>query len=281
MQKIKKYGNVFIGLFFIAISYNLFFSPYQFDTGGISGLAIVIKQLFTIEESLFILIMNIILLILSYVILGKELIKNTLLGSLCLPLLIRFTKGINTIIVITELEPILISLLGGALSGVGYGMLFKNNYTSGGTDILNQIALKKFKIPVGRSMIYIDGMIVLLGCFVFGIESFIYSIIALLIMSNVSNKTMLGINKNKVFYIQTTKCAEVESYLTKDLKYDITIFNTEGGFLKKPQKLILCSIKTSDYYKVKTGLEMIDPKIFITITENYELLNENLMVPNE
>lgn len=281
MQKIKKYGNVFIGLFFIAISYNLFFSPYQFDTGGISGLAIVIKQLFTIEESLFILIMNIILLILSYVILGKELTKNTLLGSLCLPLLIRFTKDINTIIVITELEPILISLLGGALSGVGYGMLFKNNYTSGGTDILNQIALKKFKIPVGRSMIYIDGMIVLLGCFVFGIESFIYSIIALLIMSNVSNKTMLGINKNKVFYIQTTKCDEVESYLTKDLKYDITIFNTEGGFLKKPQKLILCSIKTSDYYKVKTGLEMIDPKIFITITENYELLNENLMVPNE
>lgn len=279
MQKIKKYTIVILGLLLIAISYNLFFVSYELDTGGISGLAIVIKKLFQINESLFIMICNIFLIILSYIFLGKDLTKNTLLGSLLLPLMIRVTENTNKWIIIKDLDPILIAIIGGTLSGIGYGLIFKNNFTSGGTDILNQIAEKNLKIPISKSMIYIDGAIVLFGGIVLGIEKMIYSIIALLLISNLSNKTMLNINKNKVFYIQTTKYKSVTSYLTEDLKYDITIFDTLGGFTLKSQKLILCSIKSSDYYKVKTGLELIDPKIFITITENYELLNENQMVP--
>lgn len=281
MQKIKRYGIVILGILLVAASYNLFFSPYELDTGGISGLAIVIKKLFFINESLFILITNLSLLLLSYIVLGKELTKNTLLGSILLPIFIKLTENIGNYIIITDLDHLLIAVLGGFLSGIGYGMLFKNNFTSGGTDILNQIAEKKFKVPMSTSMIYIDGLIVLLGGFVFGVESFIYSIIALIIISNLSNKTMIGINQNKVFYIQTTKYKKVIEYLTKELHYDVTIFETLGGFTEKKKKLILCSIKTSDYYKVKTALSYIDPQIFITITENYEQLNANLMVPNK
>ena len=281
MQKIKKYGNVAIGIFLVAISYNLFFSPCDLDTGGISGLAIVIKKLFFINESIFIFIMNFLLLILSYIILGKELTKNTILGSILLPFFINFTENINQFIVIANLDPLLITLLGGVISGIGYGMLFKNNFTSGGTDILNQIAEKKFKIPMNLSMIYIDGLIVLLGGFIFGVESFLYSVIALLLISNISNKTIIGMNQNKVFYIQTEQYKKVIAYLTKELHYDVTIFEMQGGFSEKKKKLILCSVKTNDYYKVKTALNYIDRQIFITITENYELLNANLMVPKK
>lgn len=280
MQRIKRYGSVLLGLFFIAIAYNLFFVPYKLDTGGVSGLAIIVKELFFIDESLFIMIVNILLLILSYFYLGRELTKNTLVGSILLPIFIRITSNISKIITIIELEPILIAIIGGAISGFGYGLVFKNNFTSGGTDILNQIAEKKFKVPISQSMIYIDGAIVILGGLIFGIESMIYSIIALLLISNLSNKTLIGINSNKVFYIQTTNSKKVIDYLTNELKYDVTIFNSEGGFSKKKRKLILCSVKTVDYYKVKTGLELIDPNIFIVITENYESLNQNTMVPN-
>ena len=77
----------------------------------------------------------------------------------------------------------------------------------------------------------------------------------------------------------TKKSSEIQEYLTKELKYDITIFETRGGFSKKHQKLILCSVKTKDYYKVKTAIQLIDSEAFITITENYEIMNENTMVP--
>ena len=279
MRHIKKYGIVIIGIFFVSLSYNLFFSPYQFDTGGVSGLAIVLHSLFMISESSFILIANILLLILSYFILGKELTKNSLLGSILFPIFIKLTSNINNWVILKDIELLIFAIIGGTLSGIGYGLLFKNNFTSGGTDILNQIAEKKFKVPMSKSMIYIDGSIVLLGGFIFGIEKMIYSIISLLLISNLSNKTMLEINKHKVFYIETKKGNEVKKYLTQDLSYDVTIFEAKGGYSNNKTELILCSIKTSDYYKVSTGLKLIDPTSFITITENYEALNENQMVP--
>ncbi|MCI8574964.1 MAG: YitT family protein, partial [Bacilli bacterium] len=214
-------------------------------------------------------------------VLGKDLTKNYLLGSILFPLFIKLTSNINRILIINDLEMLIISIIGGTLSGIGYGLLFKNNFTSGGTDILNQIAEKKFKIPMSKSMIYIDGAIVLLGGFIFGIEKMIYSIIALLLISNLSNKTMLEINKHKVFYIQTKKVKEVKKYLTQDLSYDVTIFESIGGYSNTKNELILCSVKTSDYYKVSTGLKLIDPDSFVTITENYEAMNENKMVPKK
>lgn len=280
MRIIRKYGSVILGILLVSISYNLFFSPYHLDTGGISGLAIVVQNLFLISDTSFMLVTNILLLILSYVVLGKELTKNSLLGSILFPLFVQLTSKISTIINIEGLEILIIAIVGGTISGIGYGLLFKNNFTSGGTDILNQIAEKKFKVPISKSMIYIDGCIVLLGGFIFGIEKMLYSIIALILISIISNKTMLDINKNKVFYIQSKKTKEIKKYLTKDLMYDVTIFESTGGFSNQKKDLILCSIKTSDYYKVSTGLKLIDKDAFITITENYESMNENKMVPN-
>lgn len=279
MRIIKKYGSVILGIFLVAISYNLFFSPNYLDTGGVSGLAIVMNNLFFLNESNFIFIVNIILLILSYFVLGPKLTKNSLLGSLLLPIFIRSTSSISEYIKIENLEMLIIATIGGIISGIGYGLLFKNNFTSGGTDILNQIAEKKFKISMSKSMIYIDGCIVLMGGFVFGIEKMIYSIIALILISTLSNKTMLEINHHKVFYIQTKKPKQIKEYLTKELKYDVTIIESIGGYSNAKRKLLLCSIKTNDYYKVSTGIRVIDPNAFMTITENYESMNQNKMVP--
>lgn len=281
MPSIKKYCSVVFGILLVSIAYNLCFAPFHFDTGGVSGLSIVITNLFPIKESVFIFILNMMLLVLSFIVLGKTLTKNTLLGSLLFPLFISLTSFLQNYISFAGLEEIIVAVLGGVLSGVGFGLVFKNNFTSGGTDILNQIAEKKFKIPMSKSMIFVDGAIVLFGGIVFGIEKMIYSIIALILISVISNKTMLGINKNKVFYIHTQKQKEVKNYLTKDLKYDITIFEVEGGFSNQKNHLILCSVDTSNYYRVKTGIELIDPKAFLTITEAYEIMNQNAMVPKE
>lgn len=265
------------GIFFIAISYNLFFAPNELNTGGITGLAIIIKKLFFINESLFILIMNFFLLMISFIVLGKDLTKKNIFCSILLPIAIHLTENIGQIIVIQNLELLIIALLGGVISGIGYGILYKNNFTAGGTDILNQIAEKKLKVPFSFSMLYIEGLIALLGGFILGIEKMIYAIISLIIINTLSNKSMLGIGQNKIFYIQTKKVKQVMDYLTKELNYDITIFETKGGFLNKKNKLILCSVKTKDYYKVKTALMYIDPEVFITITENYEERNANRM----
>jgi len=140
-NKIIRYIYLITGLLLVAIAFNLFLSPYNFVSGGVSGLAIVMKKVFNINESIFMLGTNILLIGISLKFLGKETTKNTILGSLLFPVFTFLTEKISIYIPL-DLDPLLIAILGGALSGFGYGLIFKNNFTTGGTDILNQISEK-------------------------------------------------------------------------------------------------------------------------------------------
>ena len=275
-MKIKKYISVIIGLFLVAISFNLFLSPYDFVAGGVSGLAIIIRKIFQINESAFILVMNILLILISLKYLGKEKTKNTILGSILFPVFTLLTENITKYLFI-DIDPLLIALLGGGISGFGYGIIFKNNFTTGGTDILNQIAENYLKIPMSKSILFIDGSIVLIGCLIFGIEKMIYSLIALILISIISNKTQLGINKNRVLYIQSTKTEDVKKYLM-NYGYDVTVMNSLGGYTKKKGKIIMCSVSRKDYYKIKEGVRVIDEKAFIIVTNAYEQKNANISI---
>ena len=202
MKKIMKYITVIFGLLLMAISFNLFQEPFNFAAGGVTGLSIILHKFINIDESIFIFIINQSLIIVSFLVLGKKKTINTILGSILLPILIKMTSFLSSIITL-ELDYILIAIIGGVLYGVGLGLIYKNGFTSGGTDILNQIMEVKYKIPIDKSIITVDGFIVVLSAIAFGIPSMIYSFIMLIIISYISNKTILELNQNKVLYIYT------------------------------------------------------------------------------
>lgn len=276
MKKIMKYLTVIFGLLLMAISFNLFQEPYNFAAGGVTGLSIILHKFINIDESIFIFIINQSLIIVSFLVLGKKKTINTILGSILLPIFIKITSFIN--IVTLELDYILIAIIGGVLYGVGLGLIYKNGFTSGGTDILNQIMEVKYKIPMDKSIITVDGFIVVLSALAFGIPSMIYSFIMLIIISYMSNKTILELNQNKVLYIYTDEALKIKEYLTENFNYDLTIFNTIGGFSKKMKKLYMCSVSTKDYYAIKEGILYIDPKAFIVVTNAYEQKNANVLI---
>ena len=280
MEKISQYIKVLVGLFIVACAFNLFLAPNNYVTGGVSGLSIIVKQLFYINESIFMFLVNIFLVILSYILLGKEKTKNTILGSLLFPVFTFITQDIRVFIPIQNLDPLIIIILGGALSGIGYGLIFKNNFTSGGTDILNQICEKYFKIPMSKSIMYVDGLIVILGCAVFGLTKMLYSLIALVLISVLSNKIQLGINQNRVLYIASEKTKDIKKYLSLS-GYDITLLKTTGGYSNQKQKLIICSINKNDYYKIKEGIKVVDPNVFFIVTKAYDLENANVNLRNK
>ena len=93
-----------------------------------------------------------------------------------------------------------------------------------------------------------------------------------------STKAKLGISSNKTFLIITAKEKEVKDYLLNDLKYDFTEFNAKGGFTNHKSKIIMSVIDTKDYYKLKEGINIIDPKAFISIIDNYESINKNITI---
>ena len=270
-SSIKRHLQLLIGCLLIATSYNLFLVPNNIVAGGVAGFAIIINHLFNIDNSLVILIGSIFLLILSYFLLGKEKTKATILGSLLFPVCVNLTKNIGNIIDIDTNQLLLISVFGGVVYGFGAGLIYKAGFTTGGTDIINQILSKYLKISMGNSMLYCDGTIVLLTAFVFGPTQFMYSIIILYVISYMSDRVILGVSDSKAFYIVTEEEEKIKEYILKYLNHGVTVFNAKGGYAKENQKVLMCVLPTKDYYKLKEGIHEIDPHSFFVVTDAYEV----------
>lgn len=268
---LKRFISFIIGVFLIATSYNIFLAPNNLVPGGVGGVAILLNRAIGIDNSIIILVLNTLLLILSLILLGKEKTRATLLGSILFPIFVQITKNIGYIIQINTQELLLLTIFGGVLYGFGAGLVFKAGFTTGGTDIVNQILSKYLKISLGKSMLISDGLIVCSSIFVFGINHFMYSIIILYIISMMSDRVVLGISDSKAFYIITDKDDEVKSYILKYLNHGVTIFKAKGGFKKENRNVLMCVLPTKDYFKLKAGLNEIDKEAFFVVTDAYEV----------
>lgn len=266
----KRYMLLILGCFIVALAFNVFFLQYGIVCFGISGLSIVTNE-FGINPSLFILIANIILLIISFLVLGVDKTKNSIIGSLIFPIFVTITEHIVPYIKIESVELIVIAIFGAVLTGLGYGIIFKTGFTTGGTDIINQILSKYFKISLGKSMLIIDGLVVLSARIVFTWEIVLYGLIVLYIISFLTDKVILGISQSKAFYIITEKESEVREFLLSVMNGGVTIINARGGYTNEKQQLLLGVVPSRSYFMVKEGLKEIDKNIFFLVCDAYEV----------
>lgn len=268
--RLKRWAEFLLGVLIVAIAYNLFLLPAKV-VYGVGGLGIIFNSLFKIDPSLVILVSSIILLFLSLILLGKEETKKTVIGSLLYPVFVKLTSSVGQIVDLSNTDPLLIVLFGAVISGFGLGLIFKAGFTTGGTDILNQIVSKYFKMSMGNSMFFTDGIIILSSVFVFGWTKIMYSIISLYIISIMTDKVILGISNSKAFYIITDHEEEVKKFVLKHLSHGVTILDAKGGFTGQNQKVIMCIIPTKEYFIAKEGIHEIDSNAFFVVTDAYEV----------
>lgn len=268
---LKRFIQFFLGCFIIALAYNIFIASNNLVPGGVGGIAIILNRFFNINNSLSILIMNLILILISYFLLGKEKTRASILGTILLPLLIAITENINYIFKINTSQVLLSAIFGGILYGFGAGLVFKAGFTTGGTDIINQIISKYCKITLGKSMLFSDGLIVLSSGLFFGINSMMYSIIILYIISLISDRVVLGISDSKIFYIITDREEEIKNFIIKYLNHGVTVFKAKGGYSKNKENVLMAVLPTKDYYRLKEGIKQIDKDAFFIVTDTYEV----------
>ena len=270
MNKVKKYLILIFGAFIEALGFSFFLEPNNLSATDTSGLSIIFERLYNIDISVFILITNLLLIVLSFIMLGKRSTINTILGSLLLPLFISLTQQLASIITINNIDMILIAVIGGVLMGVGNGIVFKSGFTTGGTDIIEDIICKYAHISLGKSIMLIDGFVVLCGGLAFGIESMMYSIIALATMSLFSTRKLIGVDEDKILMITTKQKKKLVKFITENHNYGATIMDANGGYTNKESDFIMCSVSTRSYYKIKRSIKELDPKAFIVVLNSYE-----------
>lgn len=270
--QLRRYFELILGIFLIAVSFNCFFLPNDIVFGGVSGISIIINHFFGIEPSIIIAILSGLLLIISYFVLGKEKTINSIFGSLLYPIFIKLTANFSLFLHFDKTDLLLVLLFAAIIYGFGTGLIFRAGYTTGGTDILNQIVSKYGKISLGKALIFTDGIILALGVFVFGLTKFLYAIIVLYITSILTDKVVLGISDSKAFYIITEKEDIVKDYILKYLKHTLTIIKATGGYTQKQKNVIMCIIPTKEYFKLKETILEIDKNAFFIVTDAYEVL---------
>lgn len=268
----KRYFMLIVGCLIVAFSFNLFFLKYDIVCFGVSGLSIVLSR-FGVNPSLFILISNVLLMVLAYFTLGIEDTKNQLVGAILYPIFTFLTGMITDYIDLGNVEMIVIAIMGGVCAGIGYGLIYKSNFSTGGTDVIIGIICKYMKVSMGNAGLIVNGIIVAIGKIVFSWDTVLYAILVSYLISVCTDKVLLGISKCKAFYIVTNKEKDdaVRNFLISIPGVGTTVIDAEGGYSNNEQTLLLAVVPTRNYFIVKEGLKEIDNNIFFLVCDSYEV----------
>ena len=272
LERKNVYINFFLfimGMVISAIAVSVFYEPYNIVTTGSTGLAFLITRFIKIDLSLIIFVISSITLMIGFCVFGIEYGAKNILGTILYPVFVKAATLINYIVDFDGTSMFVLVLVGGILSGVGFGLIKKSGYSSGGFIPIYDIINKNFKISVGTASMIINSIILCTNLFIYGISASIYGFLGLYISNNIADRLMIGISNNKAFYVITKSPLEVKDYIINNLNHTVTIVNARGGYSNKKKKMLICVIPTIEYTRVKEVIREIDGDAFFLITDSY------------
>ena len=257
-----------IGLFMASIAYNFIFVPNNIVVGGASGLAVVIKAITGISTTILIDVMNVILIILSFIFLGKKDTFKQMIGCICYPVMITITSQITIPFVIEDL--MLKYLIGALMYGVSLGLIYRAGFTTGGFDIISQILSNKIKKPITIISPIINTLVLLAGYIVFKPADIIYSLLIIFLSNRIINAVLFSISNNKMIYIMSSN-PDMTKYITDKFSLGVTEFKINKELDGRKKTALLVIVHNTQYDVFKKGILKRDPLATIITKRCYEV----------
>lgn len=259
---------IIIGSLLAAIAFHGFFLPNQIAAGGVSGVSTVLYTMFNWNPSIVQFAINIPLLILCFVLLGKAAGYKTILGTLLLPLFVGMIQFMEPV---TD-NMLLAAVFGGVLTGAGIGIVFRAKASTGGTSIIAQILHEYLRLPLGLSTGLVDAVVILLALITFDSETVMYSLIALFIVSRTIDLTQVGLSRAKNVLIISDQPAEIRQEILHTLERGVTNLGIKGGYGKKDLEMLMCVISEREFTVLKDTILKADPDAFVVVMPASEVL---------
>lgn len=276
-ELIKDICYDFAGALIQAIGVYCFIEPSMIAPGGASGVALIINFMTGFPIGTMTLILNIPLLICSYLFLGKKMtfktMKTVIIMSLVLDFLVTpyFPQYIG--------DRLISSAFGGIFVGASLALIFRRNSTTGGGDILAKLLQKKRPyMQTGYAIMLIDLVIIALSTLVFrGIEAALYGLISMMCTTQTIDAILYGMNKGTMVTIVSPKNREISERIMEKLNRGVTFYKTMGGFSKKDSETLMCVLDRKQFYLVKEIVDSIDPTAFVIVSETKEVYGEGFI----
>ena len=196
---------------------------------------------------------------------------KTLFGVILLPIFMEFGSLYVKLLDFSDSSLFLVVFFGGVMMGVGNGLIIRSGFSVGGFQTLYQILYKYFGISIGKSTLVLNGILIVISSFFFGISNALYAVIGLYVSSVITDKVMLETSTTKTFYIVTDKATEISQYIVESLGFGVTEINAKGGFSNQNKKVLMCAVPTRNYYQMKEVIQGMDHNVFFLITDTYEI----------
>ena len=274
-----EYLLIIIGTGLMATAITSCFDAAGMVTGGFSGIAIIVKAgtkgLYGNGVPLWVtnLVLNVPVFILAAKIKGFSFVKKALMGDISLTVWLAVLPAWK----LSE-DIFLAALYGGILQGVGIGLVFLGGGTTGGTDLLAAIIQKYMKhYSIAQVMQFVDGAVVVAGMYVFGVERALYAIIAVYLVTKVSDGIIAGLKFSKAVYIITDKPDEVSRMVMEDIDRGITGIRAKGMYSGNDKLMLFCVVGKKELIHLKEMIDEIDPKAFVIVGDAREVHGEGFI----
>lgn len=276
-QKKQQVRNVIFLLFgslIYGIGTHCFVMPANIAPGGAVGLALIVNYLSHLPVGILTILLNVPLLILAWFILSRRFVITTGISCIFCSLILDF--AIAPRFPVYEGDRLMCSLFGGILVGIGMAFIFMSGSTTGGTDILGYILQKKKPhISIGKALLMVDGVILLLSIFVFeNVEAGLFGLICLFAQTKVIDAIIYGNDIGSMVMIVTRYPDLITRGILEELERSATVLDAKGAYSGGNVKVLICSIRKNQFYKLKNIIYSVDPNAFIMVTETTEVFGE-------
>ncbi|MGN0777356.1 MAG: YitT family protein [Candidatus Ventricola sp.] len=280
MSTPERYLLLTLGILITSIGVYFFKFPNNFSTGGVSGLSLILGRLIPSEvltPSVLMLIINMLLLVVGFLFIGRDFAFSTVYCSMLLSLLMTFFERIYPLSRPMTSQPFLELCFAVLLPAIGSAILFNLGASSGGTDIVAMILRKHTRMNIGVALMLADSLITVAALFFFGIESGLYSILGLLMKSVLIDYVSDSFRTKKCFQIITAEPEPIVDFIVKTLHRGATLEDVHGAYTNSSRTMIITVLGRSQAMALRRYVHTVDPHAFMIITASTEIVGKGFL----
>lgn len=265
-KKMIRFLGVIIGSFIIAIAFNLFLIPHKILSSGIGGIAIILGIVTPVNTGIINFVLNLPILILGYIGLGKKVIFNTVISVIVLSVALYYVP-----VKIVATDPLLSSIFGGVIAGAGIGLVFNCNGSTGGFDIIGMLLSRKRDIKLGGFLIILNAVVVIIAGFFFTWDVALTSLLSIYVTGKVIDAVHTK-HRKVTLMIVTNEAEKMKKQLLSTVVRGITLLDGEGAYSSEKKRVLMTVVSREELASMKLTISEIDPQAFVNITETVEVL---------
>lgn len=265
-KEMIRFLGVIIGSFIIAIAFNLFLIPHKILSSGIGGIAIILGIVTPVNTGIINFVLNLPILILGYIGLGKKVIFNTVVSVIVLSVALYYVP-----VKIVATDPLLSSVFGGVIAGAGIGLVFNCHGSTGGFDIIGMLLSRKRDIKLGGFLIALNTVVVVIAGFFFTWDVALTSLLSIYVTGKVIDAVHTK-HRKVTLMIVTNQAEEMKKKLLSTVVRGITLLDGEGAYSNEKKRVLMTVVSREELASMKLTISEIDPHAFVNITETVEVL---------